>query len=132
VSPVELNAFLRTHFAGVSPLPVVESAGSDRVTVRLPYDPSSLRPGGSISGPAMMSLADTAAYMALLHRDGSATAAVTSHIGIHFLRKPTPGDLVGVGHIRKWGRRLCVAQVTLFAGDEGTAVADATVSYMMP
>ena len=41
MDPDELNQFLRTHFADVGGLPVVESAGTDRVTLRLPYDPSS-------------------------------------------------------------------------------------------
>ncbi len=128
-----LNEFLKTHFPGASPMPVVEMVGSGRVTVRLPYDPGSLRPGGSISGPTMMALADTVAYMALLHEDAAAVGAVTSHMSVHFLRRALPGDLVGVGYLRRRGARLCIAYVNLFAdGSDGAAVADAAVTYSMP
>ena len=86
----------------------------------------------------MMSLADTVAYVALLAEDQEAVGAVTSHLSVHFLRRALRGDLVGVGQLRKRGRRLSVVQVTVFAdgnaGDDGLglAVADATVTYAMP
>ena len=38
----------------------VESIGEHRARVRSPFRPSTLRPGGSISGPTMMGLADAA------------------------------------------------------------------------
>ena len=133
-----LNEFLEAAFPGVRSLPVVASVGSGRVTVRQRYNPKTLRPGGAISGPTMMSLADTVAYVALLAEDQEAVGAVTSHLSVHFLRRAQPGDLVGVGQLRKRGRRLSVVQVTVFAdgnaGDDGLglAVADATVTYAMP
>jgi len=126
-----LNQLIKTLFPDVSPLPVIERVDPDEVEVRLPYDAKFLRPGGALSGPAMMMLADTVAYAALLANDGSKVNAVTSHVSIHFLRRAPPGDLVGVGRLRKQGSRLAVVQVTVFDHEE-TPVADATVSYAMP
>jgi uncharacterized protein (TIGR00369 family) len=128
VTRTELNEILKASFPGRQHMPVVAEVHPDGVTVRLPFHPASLRPGNVISGPAMMMLADTAAYMALVAADTSALRAVTSHLDIHFLRKAEPGELVARGVVRKRGRRVSIVQVRV--SREEVDVADAMVSYM--
>ena len=125
-----LNHFFTTQFQGLEPLPRVESATPDETVVRLPFHPRWLRPGNTLSGPAMMTLSDTVAYAALLARDEAAAGSVTSNLNIHFLRRPSPVDLIGKGKVLKTGRRLSIVNVELFTDDN--LVAYATVTYAMP
>jgi uncharacterized protein (TIGR00369 family) len=126
----DLNHFLISQFQGLEPLPVVETATPEETVARLPFHPRWLRPGNTLSGPSMMILADTVAYMALLARNSEAAGAVTSNLQIHFLKRPEPVDLVGKGTVLKAGRRLAVVNVALFTND--TMVGYATVTYAMP
>ena len=91
-----------------------------------------LRPGGTVSGPALFGLADLAFYVATLGVIGLEPMAVTTHLSIDFLRKPGTGRLTARAEIRKLGRRLSVGQVLIHS--EGTAepVVQATVSYALP
>src|SRR5918998_1095925 len=75
----------------------VERFEPGAVTVRLPWAPALARPGGTISGPAMMALADIVLYGVVLSRIGRVELAVTTDLTIHFLRRPQPGDLLGHG-----------------------------------
>jgi uncharacterized protein (TIGR00369 family) len=125
-----LNRFLNAQFQGLEPLPVVDSADEHETVVRLPFHRRWLRPGNTLSGPAMMTLSDTVAYMALLWRSERAAGAVTSNLQIHFLKRPAAVDLVGKGRVMKLGRRLAVVSVDLFTEDD--LVAHATVTYALP
>ena len=79
----------------------MQAAGSTRSTasrpvkpVRLSANELHLRPGGTVSGPSMMALADLAAYVVILAHIGPEALAVTTNLNINFLRKPEPGDLI--------------------------------------
>ena len=92
-----------------------------------------LRPGGTIMGPTLMTLADTATYLVILSRLGPVALAVTSSLEMHFLRKPPPGTLTVDARLLKLGKSLAVAVVDIHAegaGDE--PVAHATVTYAIP
>ena len=91
----ELNEFLAGAFPGAPRLYAVEAVGRDGIRMRLPYDAAQIRPGGTLSGPTMMGLADGAAWLATLSRIGPVALAVTSHLSIDFLAKPGPADLLG-------------------------------------
>jgi acyl-coenzyme A thioesterase PaaI-like protein len=91
-----------------------------------------LRPGGTMSGPAMMFLADIAVYIALLGEIGWKPLAVTNQLNIHFLRKPPPGDLVADCRLLKVGKRLAMGDVSIRGADAQDIVAHATVSYSVP
>lgn len=111
---------------------VVESVSSMRARLRLAVDDSHLRPGGTVSGPAMMALADSAMYAAVLAQIGPVALAVTTNFNINFLRKPKPTDMIAEAHLFKLGQRLAVGEVTLYSQDMGDAVAHATCTYSIP
>ena len=98
--------------------------------VRLVYDASQLRPGGTISGPSMMTLADTAMYVAILGTVGPEWLALTTDLNIHFLRRPQPVDLHAKARILKLGRKLVVMDVAITAA--GELVAQASGTYARP
>lgn len=97
-------------------------------------DDASLRPGGTVSGPVMMALADAAFYGVILANIGHVPLAVTTNLSINFLRKPGPGDLFCSARTLKIGKRLAVCEATLYTGDlgPGRAVAHATGTYSIP
>jgi len=76
-----------------------------KVTLGLPYQARSIRPGGSISGPHMMMLADACMYAVVLSMIGKVELAVTTSFNINFLRKPSESDLSAEGRIIKLGKR---------------------------
>ncbi|MBX6425631.1 MAG: PaaI family thioesterase [Variibacter sp.] len=100
--------------------------------VRRKFDPSTLRPGGTISGPTMMALADVAMYVVVLGAIGWAPLAVTTQLNIHFLRKPAPGDLLADARLLRLGKRSAVGEVTVRSDGEEAPVAHATSAYSIP
>jgi uncharacterized protein (TIGR00369 family) len=111
---------------------VVEAVTDTGVVVRLPIDERHGRPGGTVSGPASMSLADTTAWLAVLSRIGPVVLAVTTSLHIDFLRKPELTDLVATGDLLKLGRRLAVIDVTIRSIGRNEPVAKAQVTYSIP
>ncbi len=107
-----------------------------KATMVLPFADNMLRPGGTVSGPSMMALADGAMYAVVLSMIGHVKLAVTTNFNINFLRKPLPGDLIAEGAIIKLGKRLAVIEVTLYSngGEDGPGepVAHATGTYSIP
>ena len=103
-----------------------------RAEMRLPYLESSTRPGGSISGPHMMMLADACMYAVVLGLIGKVKLAVTTSFNINFVRKPSQTDLVAHGSIIKLGKRLAVLEVSVVAEADDELVAHATGTYSIP
>lgn len=131
LSAQELHDILHDNFGDGAPL--VDEVTSTGVTVRLPISDRHGRPGGTLSGPAMMMLADTAAWLALMSRAGAELLAVTTSLHIDFLRKPALVDLVATARIVKFGSVLVVTQVDLYsAGQPDELVATASVTYSRP
>ena len=111
---------------------VTEHIGYGEARVRLPYDESHLRPGGTISGPAMMALADISLFAVVLGMIGKVENAVTSNLNINFLRRPEPADLVAYGTIIKLGKRLAVCEATILSDGAEDPVAHVTGTYSLP
>ena len=112
----------------------VEEIGEGSARLRLPASDSVLRPGGTVSGPAMMTLADFAMYVAVLGAIGRVEMALTTNLSINFLRPPPPGDLVGECRLLKLGKRLAYGEVliTSAAIENDDPVAHATLTYSIP
>src|SRR3546814_3648125 len=94
-----------------------ESMTGGKAVARLPFREDLLRPGGTVTGPAMMAMADVVMYAAVLSRIGPVTLAVTTSLNANFLRRPKPGDLLADGRLLKWGRRLAYGEATLVSAD---------------
>lgn len=109
----------------------ITALGDNDITVRMPFRPQLLRAGGTISGPAMMALADTSAYyLVLAHVGPHAASAATANLDIHFLTRPQPVDVIAKATMLRLGRRLAVSAVDLHSGAD--LVAHATVTYALP
>ena len=110
----------------------VEAVGHGTARVRMKYHPKYLRPGGTMSGPAMMTLADFALYVAVLSVVGRVPLAVTTNLNINFLRKPEKGDLIAETRLVKAGKRLCVGEVSITSDGSDEMVAHVTGTYSVP
>lgn len=112
---------------------VVEEVGDRTATISHPVGVNQLRPGGTVSGPLLMSVADVALYVAVLATIGLVPLAVTTSLNINFLRKP-PADLpiVGVCRLLKVGRILVIGEVALYSGRGEEMVAHAVGTYSIP
>jgi uncharacterized protein (TIGR00369 family) len=126
-----LNQFLTTAFDGERGYRV-ESVDDDRLVAVVPSEAVMLRPGGTVSGPTMMALADGAAYSQILAHIGPVALAVTSSLNITFLRKPQPGGLVAEATFLKLGRKLAVVDVRMRSEGDPALVAQAIVTYAIP
>lgn len=101
--------------------------------VRMAHDPRTIRPGGTISGPAMFKLADFSVYAIILGElGGSALQAVTTSMTMNFLTRPQPGDMIAKARLLKLGRRLAVAEAGIYSDGDPEMVAHATATYALP
>jgi uncharacterized protein (TIGR00369 family) len=100
--------------------------------VRKHFDEASLRPGGTIAGATMMTLADFAPYVAILASIGWVPLAVTINLSINFLKKPPARDLFAEARLIKLGKRLAVADIGIRSEGEDDLVAHATTTYSIP
>lgn len=100
--------------------------------VRQAYQARLVRPGGTISGPTMMALADFAMYVGLLASIGPVPLAVTTNLTINFLRKPEARDLIAECRYLKLGKRLAVGEVSIFSEGVDDPVAHVTSTYSIP
>jgi uncharacterized protein (TIGR00369 family) len=100
--------------------------------LRHPFNENSLRPGGTLSGTTMMSVADFAMYVAVLSAIGWVPLAVTTNLTINFLRKPGPRDLLAEVRLIKLGKRLAVGEISIRSDGEDDLVAHATSTYSIP
>jgi len=100
--------------------------------VRQAYQPDFIRPGGTISGPTMMALADFAMYVAVFSAIGRVPLAVTINLNINFLRRPAQADLLAEARLLKTGKRLAVGEVTIRSDGDDWPVAHVTSTYSIP
>src|ERR1700744_4661584 len=111
----------------------IESADGASCLLRQRYSDRMLRPGGTISGPTLMGLADFAMYVVLLSAIGPVGLAVTTNLNINFLRKGQPGhDVLAAAKLLKLGKRLAVGEVNLLSGTSPDPIAHVTSTYSIP
>ncbi|MBL4572525.1 MAG: PaaI family thioesterase [Gammaproteobacteria bacterium] len=126
-----MEEFLSREFPQASFL--LESFDEDSVTIRRKVGVADLRPGGTVSGPTMMSLADCAIYVAILREIGLVALAVTTSLNTNFLRKPVADkDILGVCKILKLGKTLAVGEVTIYSEGDDRPIAHSVGTYSIP
>ena len=135
MSVAELEEFLRVEFPQSfgSGDTTIESADGTTCLLRQRYSDRMLRPGGTVSGPTLMALADCAMYVVLLSAIGPIGLAVTTNLNINFLRKGQAGqDILAEARILKLGKRLAVGEVNLLSGTSPDPIAHVTATYSIP
>ena len=135
MTEAELERFLADEFPQVfnaqSGL-TIERAWHGGGRVRQAYQPQFIRPGGTISGPTMMALADFAMYVGVLASIGPVPLAVTTNLSINFLRKPAARDLIAECKLLKLGKRLAVGEVTSSSDGVEELVAHVRSTFSIP
>jgi acyl-coenzyme A thioesterase PaaI-like protein len=127
----EIVAFFAAQFPQTKC--VVEAVGNKSATVKHHVGNDELRPGGTVSGPVLMGVADVALYVAILGEIGIVPLAVTTSLSINFLRKPESNKaIVGVCKLMKVGRSLAVGEVALYSEGSEEPVAHAVGTYSIP
>ena len=135
MSVAELDEFLRGEFPQSfgSGDTTIEHADGGSCRLRQRYNERMLRPGGTVSGPTLMALADCAMYVVLLSAIGPVGLAVTTNLNINFLRKGQPGqDVLAAAKLMKLGKRLAVGEVNLLSGTSTDPIAHMTATYSIP
>lgn len=129
----QLKSFLTEQFPQGERYGSLVRLGDGWAEMRLAVSDDHLRPGGTVSGPALMALADVAVYAALLGRIGLVPLAVTTNLNINFMSKPAPNqDVLALAKMLKVGRSLAVGEVYLHSEGTEDPVAHATMTYSIP
>jgi acyl-coenzyme A thioesterase PaaI-like protein len=112
---------------------IIDDVGSKSATIRHNITEAELRPGGTVSGPVMMFVADVALYVAILGEIGIVPLTVTTSLNINFLRKPAADKaIIGVCKLIKLGRTLAIGEVSIYSEGNPDMVAHAVGTYAIP
>jgi uncharacterized protein (TIGR00369 family) len=123
--------FPQIHSGGRTLL--IEEAGEGHARVRLKHHERHTRPGGTVSGVAMFTLADFGVYVAIIAALGEVGIdAVTTNLNINFLAKPEARDLVAEVRLIRLGRRLAVGETQIYSDGLSDMVAHAIATYALP
>ena len=129
----ELQAFLDEQFPQGAAYGTLQKLGDGWAEIKLEVDEEHLRPGGTVSGPAMMGLADVTLYAALLSKIGLVPLAVTTNLNINFLRKPVAHQPIWArATMLKVGRTMGVGEVFVYSEVAEEPVAHSTMTYSIP
>ncbi len=130
-SKAELEHFFATEFPQADFK--IEVLGSRSATIRKRITEAHLRPGGTVSGPVLMEVADSALYVAILAELGLVAMAVTTSLNFNFLRKPASDrDIIAECTLMKVGKALVVGEVSIYSEGDQEPVAHAVGSYAIP
>jgi uncharacterized protein (TIGR00369 family) len=133
VTMEQLQAFLDEQFPQGAAFGTLRELGDGTAEMTLDVDESHLRPGGTVSGPVMMGLADVTLYAALLSRIGLVPLAVTTNLNINFLRKPVAHQPIWArATMLKVGRTMGVGEVFIYSQGVDEPVAHSTMTYSIP
>ena len=128
-----IEQFLQQEFPQSLEKCPIEAVSPRGATLLYHVRSEELRPGGTVSGPTMMTLADFALYVAILGEIGLVGLAVTTNLNINFLRKPSGGtDIRGECKLIKVGKALIVGEVWIYSIDHEEPVAHVTGTYSIP
>jgi uncharacterized protein (TIGR00369 family) len=128
----EIADFMKKFFPQARMPVEIEELRDGLLRIRVRVTDRYLRPGGTVSGPTLMTIADTAMYYLVLGMIGPVALALTTNLSINFLRAPKLADVIAEAEMLKLGKRLAVGQVTIYSDGSKDPVAHATVTYSIP
>jgi acyl-coenzyme A thioesterase PaaI-like protein len=127
----EIVEFIKTEFPQSKC--IIDAVGNMSATIRHNITEAELRPGGTVSGPVMMFVADVALYIAILGEIGIVPLTVTTSLNFNFLRKPAADKaIIGVCKLIKLGRTLAIGEVSIYSEGNLDMVAHAVGTYAIP
>jgi uncharacterized protein (TIGR00369 family) len=136
LSAERIDELIATHFPlvhGGQKSFFIEDVTARTARVRMRFDTRHVRPGGTISGPAMFTLGDIAIWVAVMGAMGEAGVdAVTTHFNLHFLARPGQRDLIGRVQLLRVSNRSAVAECQLFSDGSDEMVAHGVAGYAIP
>ena len=129
-SAAEIQAIVRAGvpLAGEWGVEVL-AAEAGTALVRLPFRPLLLRPGNTVSGPALMGLADVAMWAALLSLTVGKDESVTSTMTVNFLRPAGDGPVLAEARVVKRGKRMVFGEVLIRAEGGEDLAAHVTTTW---
>ena len=133
MSALDIMQLLNETFPQQAQNFIIDELTEDSLIVRHKIDERHLRPGNTISGPTMFSLADISLYILTMSRIGPVSLAVTINCSMDFMRKPeAESDLIAKTRLLKLGKSLCVGDVLIFSEGKNEPVARASMTYSIP
>jgi uncharacterized protein (TIGR00369 family) len=127
----ELVSFFQNDFPQADV--IIENIGEKSATIRKTINHDHLRPGGTVSGPVLMEIADAALYAVILSEIGLVALAVTTNLSINFLRKPSAEkDIIAKSKLIKVGKLLVIGEVSIYSEGSSELVAHAVGTYAIP
>lgn len=135
MTTAEVNAFLEEAYPQLNDQSAFYQATDvfpGGCTVRLNADERHLRPGGTVSGPSLFTLADIGGYVCVLSHTGPEALSVTTNLTINFMRKAEAGPIDGHCRILKLGKSLMMFDIDIVAGPDRQTIAHATGTYSIP
>ena len=130
-SKEEIVAFITAEFPQTKC--IIEAVGNNVAILSHEIGINELRPGGTVSGPVLMSVADVAIYVAILGKIGIVPLTVTTSLTINFLRKPSAeARIIAECALLKVGRTLIVGEVSLYSEGSKNLVAHVVGTYSVP
>jgi acyl-CoA thioesterase len=97
--------------------------------MRMPFRPQVTNAMGAVHGGAIVSLCDTAFYVALASIYGPMQWTTTASLATNFLAQARPGhDLVAHAVVLKPGKRIVYGEVHVYSGER--LVAHTTISFI--
>jgi uncharacterized protein (TIGR00369 family) len=131
ITKEELTDFFKRDFPQADF--IIERVGEKSAIIRKKINHNHLRPGGTVSGPVLMAMADAALYVAILSEIGLVALAVTTNLNINFLKKPSPDkDIIAKCNLIKLGKLLAVGEVSIYSDSMPEPVAHAVGTYAIP
>lgn len=128
----DLNEFLEKEFPQVNKNFEILKVSDKNFSMLMHISSEHLRPGATVSGPAMFLLADVTFYLATLSVIGPKSLTVTTNCSINFLRKPNISDLISETRVLKIGKTLSVGDVLIYSKGIKEPVAHASLTYSIP
>lgn len=108
----------------------VRAASPAEAVLELPHNPALLRPGNTVSGPAIMGLADMAMWAVLLAGSEGRDESLTASMTVNFLRPCGPGPILATARLLKGQGRSVFGEVTIRRTDAEEVAVHVTTGWV--